>query len=149
VEQLKPRLADGFSGVMITAEPVSGYEGLSDYWKRIQALIGKGGTYAVSVDAERSTLFGDIAIAKGITRDTVVTGGKKEYHYVSHWTAVLHREGGVWKLLRVQASMDPYGNPFVKEQVKEAALWSGGGMLVLGGLLGSLFSCKRRAKVSA
>lgn len=144
IDRLKPHLAGEFSGVMVTGEPVKGYEELAAYWKRIQDLMGAGGTYTVALDAETSALLGDVAVAQGSARDLVRTEAGKEYRFPSHWTAVLVRREGAWKLLRVQASMDPVGNPFVKAAVKEAAFWSGGGMLALGGLLGWLLGARRR-----
>jgi len=147
VDALVPHLDKQFSGIMLTGEQVVGEEGIRAYWKKIKDLMGPGGKYTVSVEPEDlSMLFGDIAVAKGTTTD-VVTTDRGEYRFTSHWTAVCRRVDGEWKILRVQGSMDPVANPFVKKLVTTSAVWSGGGGGGLGlaaGLAGGVLLGRRR-----
>lgn len=149
LELLRPHLAEGFTGVMVTDEAVSGFEELEAFWRRIHELMGEGGTYTTEVEAdELSRIAGDYAYSRGTTQDLVITGAGKEYRFTSHWTAVTHKEDGSWKLLRVHGSMDPIGNPFVADTVRGAALTAGIGAglggLVVGLLLGLVVGKKKR-----
>jgi membrane-associated phospholipid phosphatase len=146
VDLLAPHLDPEFSGVMLTGELVVGYEGMKAYWKKLKDLMGPGGKYTVTLEPDLSTLFGDVALAKGTTNDVVVTD-RGDYRFKSQWTAVCRRVGGEWKILRVQGSMDPVGNPFVKKLVSTSSIWSGGGGVGLGqaaGLLGGIAIGRRR-----
>jgi ketosteroid isomerase-like protein len=149
VDLILPYLDPQFTGVMLTGEEVKGADGMRAYWKKIKDLMGPNGKYTVTVEPDDlSTLMGDIAIAKGTTADVVVTD-RGDYRFTSHWTAVCRRTGGEWKILRVQGSMDPVGNPFVKKILTTSALSTGGGgagLGLLGGaVLGFLFGRRKKA----
>jgi ketosteroid isomerase-like protein len=150
VDLLAPHLDPEFTGVMLTGERVVGLDGMRAYWQKVKDLMGPGGRYTVTVEPDLSTLLGDVALAKGATSDVVVTD-RGEYRFKSQWTAVCRRVGGEWKILRVQGSMDPVGNPFVKKFLAASALWSGGGGagvgLALGLVSGILIGRRRRAAV--
>lgn len=147
---LKPHLDPEFTGVMVTGEEVTGLSALEDYWRKIRALIGDGGKYTVKVNvAAPAIIDGGLAVARGTTSERVVTESGKEYHYTGYWTAVCRKTDGQWRLLRVQASMDPISNPFVSAlgQAK-AILWiaiAGSAGLVVGWILGRLLARRRQA----
>lgn len=146
LDLLAPHLHPDFTGVMITGETVAGLDGLKQYWARMKELMGEGGTYTVSVEAEWSTIVGDVAMGRGTTRDVVVTD-RGEYRFGSAWTAVLRKVDGEWKVLRIQGSMDPVTNPFVTTFMKRTAWASGGGGAAAGialGLVGGLVLARRR-----
>jgi hypothetical protein len=146
LDLLGPHLHPEFTGVMLTGETVVGLEGLRRYWARIKDLMGEGGRYTVAVEADWSTLMGDVVLAKGITKDLVVTN-RGEYRFESAWTAVLRKVDGQWKVLRIQGSMDPVTNPFVKTFMRRTALTSAGGGAAAGaalGLLGAWMLARRR-----
>src|SRR6185436_11014360 len=131
-------------------ELVVGLDGMKEYWKKIKDLMGPGGRYTVTLEPELSTLLGDVALARGTTTDVVVTD-RGEYRFKSQWTAVCRRVDGAWKILRVQGSMDPVGNPFVKKLVTTSAAWSGGGGGGLGllvGLVAGVLVGRRRKAVA-
>ena len=109
---LKPHLAADFTAVMITADEVKGYDGILSYWKKVEDFLGKDGTYQVSVDPDDTIFEGSIAIAKGRAKEHVVRGGKT-LDFTSQWTAVARKEGDAWKIVRIQASIDPIGNPII------------------------------------
>ncbi len=138
-EQLRPHIAEGFSGVTLTSLPVDDFDGLLGYWAEIKEMMGEGGRYSVTVKpAVKSLLFGNIAVAHGKSEDLVVTGGGKEYRFEGQWTAVCLKQDGRWKLLRVHGSMDPLGNPFVLSALKGTMLTTGGALLAVGLVLGWL-----------
>jgi len=145
---LAPYLSDNVTGVMVTGEPVKGLDGLKTYWQKIQEMLGPGGSYHVTVNAEKSDLFGDIAVSHGTTEDRVTTSGGKEFKFSSNWTSVCHKENGAWKVIRMQATMDPVNNPFIAARVKFTKLVFGIGGAVAGALLVLLAGLVRRKPTS-
>lgn len=136
-DALKPFLAEKFTGVMVTGDEVSSFDSLDAYFKKIKDLLGDGGKYSVTVKpAEKARFFGDVAIAYGSTDDVATTGSGREYKFTSSWTAVCVKEGGQWKILRVQGSMDPVANVFVKDAISGAGWLAGIGGAVGGLVLG-------------
>ena len=111
--KLAPHVSTNTTGVMVTGEQVEGMAGLESYWKKIQNLIGPGGTYEVAVNVDKTDLFGDLALSRGTTADIVRLGNGKEFKFGSSWSTVCRKEGGAWKVIRMQATMDPVQNPFV------------------------------------
>ncbi len=144
--KFEPWLGKDATGVMVTDEEVHGFAELQSYWLRIKALLGSGGSYAVKVNVDQTDLLGDVAVARGTTDDTAKTArfGSVDFH--SHWTAVLRKDGGEWKVLRLHASMDPLENPFVTARATGRALAFGGAGAVLGLVLGWLVGFFVRAR---
>lgn len=140
LDLLAPHIGQPFYGVMITSKRVSNLEEMKAYWADMKRLMGSGGTYQVKVNPERSAILGDIAMARGTTSDVVTSHGQT-FRFGTSWTAVLHRQNGVWKIVQVQGTMDPVNNAFVAKFRRNAILLYGGGMalaaLVLGWLLGA------------
>lgn len=149
---LKPHLHEKFSGVMVTGDEVKDFASLDAFWKDIQAQMGEGGKYSVTVKpAEKSLIMGDVALAWGTADELVITGSGREYKFSSSWTAVCVRDGAAWKILRVQATMDPIGNPFVKAAVSGvgwlAGVGGGFGGLVIGACgLAAIQALRKRRK---
>lgn len=135
---LKPHLAADFTAVMITADEVKGYDGILSYWKKVEDFLGKDGTYQVSIEPDDTIFEGNIAIAKGRAREHVVRSGKT-LDFISQWTAIARKEGTEWKIVRIQASIDPVKNPIItalqgyKEWIIGLAALVGG--LIIGRLL--------------
>ncbi len=109
---LKPHLAADFSAVMITADEVKGYEGIVEYWKKVEDFLGKDGTYQVTIDPDDTLFEGNIAIAKGRANEHVVRSGKT-IDFTSQWTVIARKENAAWKIVRIQASIDPVRNPII------------------------------------
>ena len=150
---LAPWLDSQFSGVMVTGDDVTSFASLSEYWSKIRALMGEGGSYQVKVNLSDHAMMSDsadLAVAHGTTEDVVVAKGK-DYRFEGRWTAVCRKRDGQWKLLRIHASMDPVGNEFVTTFVKRGAVMAGVtagvGGLVVGWILHVLVA--RRRKVTA
>lgn len=141
---LKPHLAADFTAVMITADEVKGFDGILAYWKKVEDFIGKDGTYQVTVDADDTIFEGNIAIAKGRANEKTVSGGEN-IDFVSKWTAIARKEGGEWKLVRLQASIDPIGNPIIKALQGYQSGFIGLAALVGGLIIGRLLPRRKAA----
>jgi ketosteroid isomerase-like protein len=142
LDLLKPHLASDFTAVMITADEVKDYEGIKAYWKKVVDFIGEDGTYTVSVEPDDTIFQGDTAIAKGIAKEHVVRKGKA-IDLVTKWTAIARKEEGKWKLVRIQATIDPVGNPIIGV-LNKGKLWITGGISAVVGLLLGWFVGRRR-----
>lgn len=153
LEALKPCLDPEFSGVMVTGDEVTSFASMEEYWAKIQKLLGEGGTYHVKVNvADRATLSGDLAVARGTTEEVVSAKGH-EYHFVGRWTAVCRKRDGQWRMLRIQASMDPVTNPFVIAGLRAASMTAGivAGIagLIVGWVLHVILARRRKATATA
>ncbi|MGP8200786.1 MAG: YybH family protein [Limisphaerales bacterium] len=135
LSKIKNDLSKDVTGVMVTGKAVEGYDGLVSYWKEIQSLIGTGGTYHVTVNVDKTDLFDDVAISHGTTEETVQLAGGKELEFNGFWTAACHKEDGTWKVVRIQATMNPIDNIFVSLQMKKAKLIYGSAGFVAGAVL--------------
>ncbi len=143
LDLLKPHLASDFSAVMITADEVKDYEGIKAYWKKVEEFIGEDGTYTVSIEPDDTIFQGDIAIAKGIAKEKVVRKGKT-IDLVTKWTAIARKEEGKWKLVRIQATIDPVNNPIISV-LNKGKLWITGSVAgVTGLLIGWLLGRRKR-----
>lgn len=143
--KLGPYLAKEATGVMVTGEEVVGLDGIKAYWAKIQSLMGPGGNYTTTVNVDTTEVFGDVAVSRGTTDDVVRVAGGKELKFNSRWTAVCRRENGVWKIHRMQASLDPIQNVFISVRVTGAKLTFAIGGAVVGCLLGIfLYRAKKR-----
>ena len=141
---LKPHLAADFTAVMITADEVKGYDGILGYWKKVEDFLGKDGTYQVSIDPDDTIFEGNIAIARGRALEHVVRSGKT-LDFTSHWTAIARKEGTEWKLVRIQASIDPVKNPIITALQGYKQWIIGLGALVGGLVIGRLLPRRKTA----
>ena len=139
---LKPHLAADFTAVMITADEVKGYDGIVSYWKKVEDFIGKDGVYQVSIEPDETIFEGTIAIAKGRAKEHVIRNGKT-LDFTSQWTVVARKEAEMWKIVRIQASIDPVRNPIIAEIQGYKHLFIGLGALI-GGLLIGRFLPRRK-----
>jgi ketosteroid isomerase-like protein len=150
--EVKPLLAAGFTGVMISGEEIKSYEDFEAFWKRFRSRIGEGGTYQVKVMTDQTDFFGDVGLSRGYTEETIHTAAGKEYQIQARWTAVTRKENGEWKIFRVQGSVNPIDNPAIREMVKGTRLIFGVSGAAAGfvlGLLGCLSRRKRNGRQNA
>ena len=140
---LKPHLAADFTAVMITADEVKGYDGILGYWKKVEDFIGKDGIYQVTIDPDDTIYEGNIAIAKGRAKEHAVRSGKT-LDFTSQWTAIARKEGEVWKIVRIQASIDPVGNPIIAV-LQGYKQWMIGLAALVGGLIIGRLLPRRKA----
>jgi ketosteroid isomerase-like protein len=145
ISKLLPHMSAHLTAVTPTGEEVKGAQELQAYFKKIWDLIGKGGSYEVKVNVTSTDLYGDIAVSRGTTEELVKTADGKDYKFPMLWTAVLRREEGGWKALRMHGSMDPLGNVFVKTQMTALKWLYGGGGLIVGLIGGFILVGLRRS----
>jgi hypothetical protein len=144
VEKLRPFVAKDFRGILLNGSEARSFDDLVKRNQEIWDLIGAGGSYKVKVNHEPGVMFGNLAVAQGNSEDVVVTGLGKRFEFQSTWLVNLVKEDGVWKLYRIQATMDPVSNVFVQDTVKYTRLAFGGGGLLLGAALGFFIRGRRR-----
>lgn len=154
VELLRPCLDPDFSAVTSTNQVVSGYDAFraswQEYWGRVP--VGEGGPrYTARLQPSVSLVYGDLAVGGGTSNDTIKTADGREYPLVARWTVVFRKQAGTWKILRLHASLDPFGNPFVVREVRRVALQAAIAALLAGVLLGWLgrWAWDRRRRVSS
>lgn len=142
LSELKACLADDFSGVMITADEIHGFEGVQDYWQKVEGYLGKDGNYRVTLEPEETIFEGDLAIAKGHAHEHVERHGRP-FDFTSQWTAVARKRDGVWKLVRIQGTIDPLYNPLGASLNRFKNLIAAAGALVVGGFFGWLIGRRK------
>lgn len=151
IDALAPYFHSDFHGVMVTGRAVNSFADVQQYWRDIRGLIGEGGTYTTTVNPERSLILGDVALARGTTDDVIKTNDGQEYRFSVLWSATLQKDGGSWKIRTIQGTMDPVGNPFVREFGKRLVVRVssavGAASLVLGALLGAVWQRRRAARL--
>jgi ketosteroid isomerase-like protein len=147
--RIAPNLSKDVTGVMVTGEEVQGFDELTAYWKKIQGLMGPGGSYHVTVNVDKTELFGDIALSHGTTDDLVRLGTGKQLPFNSHWTAVCRKENGTWRVLRMQATMDPVDNVFISLRLAKSRLTAGAVGFVAGAGLMLFFTFLNRRSAKA
>ena len=145
--KLKPLLADGFTGVMISGEEVRSFEELQAFWKKTWDMIGAGGRYQVKVITDQTDFAGDVGISCGYTEELVHTAAGKDYPVKARWTAITRKQNGEWKIFRVQGSVNPLDNAGIRDMVMQARMIYGAVGAVVGLALGlivrSLWGKKR------
>jgi len=144
LSKIKSDLSTEVTGVMVTGKSVEGYDGLVAYWKEVQNLIGTGGTYHVIVNVDKTDLFGDVSVSHGTTEEVVRLASGKELDFSAFWTAVCHKEDGKWKVVRMQATLNPVDNVFVSLQLKRAKLIYG----IVGFIAGTILVLVTRCLLS-
>jgi ketosteroid isomerase-like protein len=146
--KIKPALADGFTGVMISGEEIKSFEDLQAFWKRIWGLVGAGGSYHVKLVTEQTDFFGDVGVSRGYSEEVFHTAAGKKFAFRPRWTAITKRQNGDWKIYRVEGTLNPMDNAVITEIVRRARITFGAFGLVVGLVLGLLLSgfwSKKRA----
>jgi ketosteroid isomerase-like protein len=144
LDKLAPYLSNDFTAVLATGDNIKGLDQLKQAWQKIRASLGPGGTYNGQMEPDRSDLFGDIAITHGKVHETVRLSSGKELNFQTTWTAVLHKENGQWKVVRAQATMNPFENQVVEMIYKKTQWTFGLGGLALGLIAGFFANYIRR-----
>jgi hypothetical protein len=65
--------------------------------------------------------------------------------FTSQWTAIARKEGDAWKIIRIQASIDPVGNPIIAALQGYKQWLIGGAALLAGLILGRLLPRRKSA----
>jgi ketosteroid isomerase-like protein len=115
---LGPFVTPTASAVFATNDEVQGIEAMQQYFDSIKARLGQGSSYTVVLKPDRSEFFGDIALAHGSSDETARLGSGRQYHFATHWTAILRKDGAAWKAHRLHVSMDPLDNPAIAARLQ-------------------------------
>lgn len=134
--KLKPLLADGFTGVMISGEEIKSFEDLQTFWKKAWDMLGAGGRYHVKVITDQTDFAGDLGISRGYTEELFHTAAGKDYAVQARWTAITRKQNGEWKVFRIQGSVNPLDNAGIAEMVKQAKIFFGAKGAAIGLALG-------------
>jgi len=148
LDLLKPILHEPFSVVTYTDREFTDFEAFKTRWQQTRDEIVGNGSYKVTLLPVRSEIYGDMAIARGDSKNELITAAGNKYNFTSHWTAVFRKQDGQWKVVRVHSSLDPFGNPMVVGQVKKWMTWTGVGAgiggLLIGGIIAFLLARRRK-----
>lgn len=137
MDLMRPFVDPAFSVVTFTDSSFDDFDAFKKRWESSRQTLLHGGTYEVELLPDRSVLLGNgLALAKGNSKNVIVTGDGEEYRYSANWTAVCRKDGETWKLLRVHCSMDPFRNPMVTAGFRKLAYKIGAATLVAGLLIG-------------
>src|SRR5688500_5862629 len=152
LDLMKPILHEPFSVVTYTNREFTDFEAFKDRWQQTRDETVGSGSYKVTLLPERSEIYGDMAIAHGDSENVLVTAAGTEHKFSSHWTAVLRKVDGEWKIVRAHSSIDPFGNPMlvagVKQKLIQVGLAAGAGGLVLGAVA-AYFLARRRSNAAS
>lgn len=144
--KIKPLLAEGFTGVMISGEELKSFENLQTFWKKVRDLIGPGGSYHVKVVTDQTDFFGDIGVSRGYNEEVFRTSDGQTFEFRAPWTAVTRRQNGEWKIFRVHAALNPMDNVIITEIVRRTKLLFGVSGLILGLVAGVIVRSLWRKK---
>src|SRR5262249_52687905 len=153
LDLMKPHLHEPFSVVTYTDREFKDFEAFKARWQKTrEELLGSGGRYSLTLDPDRSEIFGDIAVAHGNSDNVMVTASGDEHRFPSHWTVVFRKVDGQWKILRAHSSLSPFDNPMLRAGVRKLVIRYSAGALVVGAALGSaitLLLARRRRPAAA
>lgn len=134
LDLFRPLLADEFSIVTYTDREFSDFDKFKARWQQTRDELLAGGSYTTNLNPELSEIIGEVAIARGHAENVLTTGAGRRYEFTSHWTAVLHKVDGQWKVVRAHSSLSPFDNPMLHAGV-QSALWTVGAIAAAAGLL--------------
>ena len=120
--RLKPLLAEGFTGVMISGEEIRSFDELQAFWLKIRDMLGQGGRYHVKVITDQTDFVGDLGISRGYTEESFHTAAGKDYAVESRWTAITRKQNGEWKVFRIQGSINPLDNAGIADMLKKTKI---------------------------
>ena len=138
MELLKPYLDDTFSFVTLTKTEFTDFDNFIKQWNLTRERLLQGGTYEIVLEPDASRFEGNIAISKGTSISTLVTGKKKTFQFSERWTVVSRKVDDEWKVIRIHSSIDPFKNPFIVHQVKSLMIKTALVSLSIGVLIGYL-----------
>lgn len=153
LDLLRPHLHEPFSVVTYTDREFSDFEAFKARWQETRDEVVGQGSYQVTLKPEPTEFFGDVAVARGDSDNVLVASSGNEYRLTSHWTAVFHKVDGQWTIVRVHSSLDPFGNPMIRGEVRRWLVFVGIAAaalgLVIGGLVAYLLLGGRAGPVSS
>jgi ketosteroid isomerase-like protein len=128
------------------AEVSRGRDGVRAYLTRMfsgpnRAVSG----YSATIDADELTILygGDTGISFGSAVEHFKLNNGKTLDLPARWSATLVKEGDKWLIASLHASDNLFDNPLLA-MAKRTAYWAGGIALVVGLIIGSLLTRRRK-----
>jgi ketosteroid isomerase-like protein len=138
------------SNVVVTwhnAEVSRGRDGVRSYLTRMLTGPNKIVTsYSATVNVDELTILyggGTVGISFGSAVEHFKLNDGKTIDLPARWSATLVKEGDKWLVASLHASDNLFDNP-VLAMTKSTAYWAGGGGLLLGLIVGSFLSRRRK-----
>ena len=101
-------------------------------------------TTSAKLSGHARFLSNDIAIADGTMQDEFTPTVRGPFRLDSRWTATVARINGEWKVVSMHLSANVFNNVLLDE-AKSALIYTGGGSLAAGGLLGWFLGRRRKS----
>jgi ketosteroid isomerase-like protein len=149
LKPLEPYFTPETTGVVSLGKEFKNLSEFQKLFDDFKALIGPDHVYKIELHPERSTILGDIALARGTSSEYIKTSKGKEFNLTTLWSATLRRENGKWHLLRCQVTLDPFDNSVFHYFIMQTKKVYGWGALFLGLIVGALVVMLLRRKPSA
>jgi ketosteroid isomerase-like protein len=113
MDSLGRHLHDDVVVTFLNAEVARGVPAVGEYFTR---MLGSSSAVLKSFRTEATEsaparLYGDIAVAEGVTRDELVFANGSEMHFDSLWSTTLIKQAGQWKVLSLHFSTNVFDNP--------------------------------------
>ncbi|MDH5324705.1 MAG: DUF4440 domain-containing protein [Gammaproteobacteria bacterium] len=140
IEALRPHTDPEFSYVSFTDRSFADFDAFSKQWDLTRKEMVGNGSFTTQLNPQPSLFLGDIAVCTGNSENTMVDKRGQSFTFSSHWTVVMKKSAGDWKVLRAHNSLDPFSNPMLVHAVKSKVLQTGALAFIVGGALCSLLS---------
>jgi uncharacterized protein (TIGR02246 family) len=125
----------------MNGEVSRGPEGVRAYYDRMMKgdkRIVESVTINPEVD-ELTHLYGNTGIATGSSKDHFKLTDGKDFEIPTRWSATLVRTDGKWRVANFHASANVFDNPILSIYIRQTAIWTGVGAVVVGLLVGLVF----------
>jgi ketosteroid isomerase-like protein len=153
LDNLVGMLDENFSFVTFTDSEFDikkhSFEEFKKEWNDTREQMLDGGSYQVTLDPERSVIFDNTAVARGIAHHKITKGNGKTYEFPGQWTVILKKSPQGWKIVRAHSSVSSMNNSmlhdYVKTKLVKVGAISGAFCLLLGVLITYLVMKSRLA----
>jgi ketosteroid isomerase-like protein len=142
METIRPYLDDEFTVVTYTDREFTDFDAFKAQWVKTRKKLLGNGSYYVELIPHRSTIYDDTAIARGDSKNLMITECGETYKFSAKWSAVCRKVDGEWKILRAHNSLDPFGNPILRRKVLKYGLILGVTAVAAGLALGATATYK-------
>jgi ketosteroid isomerase-like protein len=150
VDRLLLHLDDDVVVTWQNAEVCRGPKAVKAYYDRMMTgpnrIVAKLSSNPVVDDRK---IFGDWAISTGNLHDQYTLNDGNSFRFDSHFTAVVARRAGEWKVMAFHASVNAFDNPILRIAEGKVGTWAAVIGAILGFIVGvvaaRVISRKRRA----
>lgn len=144
VKQMDPNVTVVWANAEVSRGPA---EVLAYYDRMVKGkdrIITKYTTTAKLSGHARFLADGTVAIADGTMEDEFYPIIRGPFKLSSRWTTTLAKVDGQWKIIALHLSSNVFNNVLLDE-AKSSLMYTGGGGVLLGGLIGWFFGRRRNS----